>query len=231
MITTKSIILPRLFLIATLLLSHSMYCQLCQNLQFKVGSDTTNIAFKRQTERFYSLKDIECNKNDYSFRLSFYGSVITIYKYNELYFGDIQKYTDEVDCRGETGKFFKITFSIPSEKVKKTIALIENTSIKTIPSQKYISEWQHGLDGITYLIEEKDSIYSIKSYWTPLVQSAPEAKKIGDFVDELLDILDFPTFDETFYSQVPFASYSLDSVTVSKVMTNKEYRIWKRGCR
>lgn len=198
---------------------------------------------KRRTEidKEYSLKHeqklgidpVEDNNNEYTFRLSFFNTFITLYKYNGQVFGDIKLVAKNHDDYPD-GELFKMTYNIPHQQVDQVLKLIDSTAVDTIPSEAYIKGWGQGFDGIGYTLEQKtDSAYTYKCYWSPrLFKELPQAVAIEQFTDKLLEIIEYKNLYNDFEARIPFDSYSTGSYyTVTKILTWEEYRQKKREAR
>lgn len=171
------------------------------------------------------------NNSGYTFRLSSYGSIIEIQKVNQSYFGAITYFVNEVDDSREDKRTFKKTYNIKNSEVEKLFSLIDSTQIKQIPSDKFIKNWEHGFDGITYFFESKnDSEYSFKNYWTPTSQNIAEATKVQNFIDNFHKVININQYSEIFRKEVPFRSYSYNggSSVIITPMTQEEYKEYKK---
>lgn len=171
------------------------------------------------------------NNSGYTFRLSSYGSIIEIQKLNQSYFGAITYFVNEVDDSRDDKRIFKKTYNIKTSEVEKLFSLIDSTQIKQIPSDKFIKNWEHGFDGITYFFEFKnDSEYSFKNYWTPTSQNIAEAAKVQNFIDNFYKIININEYSKTFRKEVPFRSYSYNggSSVIMTPMTREEYKEYKK---
>jgi hypothetical protein len=132
----------------------------------------------------------------------------------------------------QTGETYIKSFDIDSGQVKKIKLLIDSLKINKIPSDKYISGWEHGFDGTTYVFEnKKDNHYSFKNYWTPSSQeNLKEAQDILTFTNRLDGIIEYPTKRKLFEREIPFYGWTYNgTMTVTRVISNtKEYRKYKR---
>lgn len=224
----KNAILAFMFKYVLILISAFAYSQAKNNYTLEVGSDTTNISYSRANDAAYDLHPIENSKCEYAFRVSYWGTVIAVYRYQDEIFGDVQKYTREVKG-SSSDESFKMTFTLTADQAHKILTLIDLTKIKSIPSQKFINGWSQGFDGIMYTLEEKkDNLYSYKTYWTPRAQDVSEAKMVENFVQELNKIIEADKLHSTFVSQVPFDSFSFGGVLVLKIYTRQQLRERKR---
>lgn len=140
------------------------------------------------------LKDFEKSTNEFNFRFRNHGQVIEISKDSSSFNGILTNYIFYTK-NNKTSKsdtiFNKIELS--SKQVEEIYNIIQKSEILNLPTDDKIKNWQHGLDGITYLIEHSDkSNYSFKNYWTPDAQdSIPEAIIVLNLIDNLIEALNF----------------------------------------
>ena len=102
--------------------------------------------------------------------------------------------------------------------------LLTKYKIIEMPTDKKITGWEGGLDGITYIIEHADNdSYSFKNYWTPTHyrDKIAEAKQFTDFVDNLNNIDELKTLGKKFMSRQPFSSWY--TFVGSATITSKIY--------
>ncbi len=147
------------------------------------------------------------------------------------YTGSITFFIEEMTFNNDVRKKYKKIFLLDESVVRKLFQLIDSSVINQIPSDKFIQNWNHGFDGITYFFQFKDdSCYSFKNYWTPPAQSIPEAAKIQNFINSFYKISGFSEYSKGFRSKIPFRSYSYDggSTVVCIPMTKKELREYKK---
>ena len=224
----KKIALKILLLIYTnLLFSQSK----SEELNLTKDSDTVYWnKYKNELIQKHNLEDILNKKDELIFKFWSFGTCIEITKNDNLVSGNITYFVDEVDEFSR--KTFKKTFNLKSEDSKRIIKLIDSSEINKIASDKFIKGWQHGFDGIEYILEYKTKTeYSFKNYWTPNSQdNLEEAKKIQNFVNELYLICDSENLSKQFAKEIPFRSYSYNggSAVVSRIMTKEEYRKYKK---
>ena len=183
----------------------------------------------RQLKKF-DIKSINANEGNL-FRLSTYGSIIEIQNNEGNVSGSLTYFVEEVDDSRDEKRTFKKAFSLDNQTVQKLFLLLDSSLVKEIPSDKYIKNWEHGFDGITYFFEIKnDNKYSFKNYWTPKSQDISEALKIQSFVDQFYKVIGIEKYSEEFRKQVPFNSYSYNggSAVIGRPMTQKEYKEYKK---
>jgi len=186
--------------------------------------------YKNELIKKHNFEDITSKNDDIIFKFWSFGTCIEVMKNDTLIKGNLTFFVDEVDEFSK--KNFKKTFNLKSETAKEIFNLIEKTEINKIASDKFIKDWQHGFDGIEYIFEYKTKTeYSFKNYWTPDSQeNLEEAKTIQKFVNELYRICDSENLSKQFSKEIPFRSYSYNggSMVVSRIMTQEEYRKYKK---
>lgn len=219
------------------MLKYLLLCSICAFAQkssftFAEGSDTLYHKYIRDDNARYGFDAIEDDNGDYSFRLSYFGRAITVYKLDTLSFGNVTVGVYELGQfgTGPTGEVFKMTFALKPQQAKAILDLIETSKIDSLPTYKDISGWSQGFDGIIYSLQhKKGGVYTLKNYWSPHIQTVSEAKVIEQFTNEIHEIVGFKEILETFNRMVPFQTYSYGgAVSISRIMTRKEYRRHKR---
>ena len=224
----KKNILKILFLIiSNFLLSQSTN----KKLDFSKDSDTIYWnKYKHGLIIRHQLEDIQNRNDELIFRFWNFGSCIEVTKNGTLYKGNVTYFVDEVDDYSK--RQFKKVFNLEIEKAKEIIDLIGARKINETPSDKFILGWEQGFDGVEYLFEYKTkNEYSFKNYWTPKSQdNLLEATRIQVFIDELYLICDSENLLKKFEKEIPFRSYSYNgaSIAISRVMTVKEYKEFKK---
>lgn len=213
------------------LITVNSWSQEIRDIPLSKDSDTTywNGYMNRELKKF-DISPIK-NNSGYTFRLSSYGSIIEIQKLNQSYFGAITYFVNEVDDSREDKRTFKKTYTIKNSEVEILFSLMDSTQIKQIPSDKFIKNWEHGFDGITYFFESKnDSEYSFKKYWTPTPQNIAEATKVQNFIDSFYKVININQYSEIFRKEVPFRKYSYNggSSVIITPMTQEEYKEYKK---
>ena len=108
----------------------------------------------RQLKKF-DIKSINANEGNL-FRLSTYGSIIEIQNNEGNVSGSLTYFVEEVDDSRDEKRTFKKAFSLDNQTVQKLFLLLDSSLVKEIPSDKYIKNWEHGFDGITYFFEIKN---------------------------------------------------------------------------
>jgi hypothetical protein len=186
--------------------------------------------YKKGLIKKFNLEDIESKKDEIIFKFWTYGTCIEVTKNDTIINGSLTYFVEEIS--EFSNNIFKKTFSLKSDVSKNIFTLIKKSEINEIASDKFIEGWQHGFDGIEYLIEYKTkNDYSFKNYWTPNSQfDIEEAKIIQNFVNELYEICDSESLSKEFVKEIPFRSYSYNggSSVVVRAMTMKEYRKYKK---
>lgn len=152
------------------------------------------------------LKNLKETKEDYYFRLSFYGTKIDIWKdslnqNNGLVTKFVYQSKKEVDIDTIIRKY-----PLDNVQLQKIENLIDFSKLDTIPDDTKITEWELGFDGITYRFEKATKkTYNVKSYWSPKYQDSTlfEVKKINMFIDEFLKITKIDSLSDDFQDQLP----------------------------
>lgn len=214
---------------------------ICSNLLFSQSkSEKLNLTkdsdtvywhkYKNELISKHNLEDIIEKNDEQVFRFWTFGTYIEIAINDTLIKGNVTYFVDEVDEFSK--KSFKKTYLLKDGDSKKVVTLINSSKINKIPSDKLIKTWQQGFDGIEYLFECKTkNEYSFKNYWTPKSQvNIEEAKKIQNFIDELRKICQTEKLSKEFEKEIPFRSYSYNggSVVVTRIMTQEEFKKYKK---
>jgi hypothetical protein len=205
-----------------LLVSLISFAQTQKESSFTNDSDTTywmqyrNKAFDRE------------DKSVTFFKLQTPCVSIEVFKTNGKVNGTIEFLANEVDeLKDSTGVFKK---KVDFQNSFAIFNLLDSSKINSIPSDKFIAKWQQGFDGITYIMEYKDSTqHSFKKYWTPSTQNnLEEAVRIQNFVDNVYSIVNLEKLSLNFQNEIPFRSWTCNGVIVTKVMSKKEYKEYKK---
>lgn len=189
-------------------------CAFAQEPAFKFaqGSDVEIYPEIREQNKKLGYDPIEDDNNDYSFRLSHYDTAITVYKRGSSCFGSVVYNVYETNEFGdkETGKKFKMTFSLTPQEAKSVMELIEETKVDSFPTHQLIPVWSQFPAGVLYTLQHKrNSIYSLKTYTSPdAVPDSNEAVQIDNFIKKLADILNLLDSSDKFKMQIPFKTYS-----------------------
>jgi hypothetical protein len=211
-------------LFLALIVSCSSFAQLQKELPFTKDSDTTY--WMQYRNKIYG----KVNENDTFFRLQTPCVSIEISKTKGTIKGTVEFVAREIDEFKDSTTVFQRKFNFDSDISLKIFRLIDSLKINSIPSDKFIPKWQQGFDGITYLMEYKDSIqHSFKNYWTPKAQeNLEEAVRIQNFVDYVYTIVNSEKLDAIFQKEIPFRSWTCNGVSISRAMTRKEYKEYRR---
>jgi hypothetical protein len=148
-------------------------------------------------------------------------------KSNKLIF-----YANEIWNNKQTGECYIKSFELTSAQVRKIKQLIDSLGINEIPSDRYIKDWQHGFDGITYIVENKNNdYYSFKTYWTPSAQiKFKESAAISNFINQLDEITGYRTNLKLFEREIPFYGWTYEGsmITMKVISNSRAYRKYKR---
>lgn len=205
-----------------LLISLTSFAQTQKEFSFTEDSDTTYWMH-------YRNKAFEIEKeSDTFFRLQTPCVSIEVSKTNGKVSGTIEFLANEVDDLKDSTVVFKKKIDFQNSIA--IFNLLDSSRINTIPSDKFIPKWQQGFDGITYIIEYKDSVQrSFKKYWTPSAQNnVEEAESIQNFVDKVYSTVDLEKLSLNFQKEIPFRSWTCNGVIITRVMSKKEYKEYKK---
>ncbi len=160
------------------------------------------------------------SKNDFNFRLQYYGQIIDIWKNDNQIGGTLTNYIYKLGKRGRTIS----TKSILNDSVaEQTYQLIYDSGLLNLKSDKEIEGWEQGTDGMTYIIEHSDkNNYWYKTYWTPYIQdSIKEAVIINNFIVDVSSILSLKESYKRFKEKVPRnGCYGNGGMTVTCYQSN-----------
>ncbi|HEU4554994.1 MAG TPA: hypothetical protein VFS25_19240 [Chitinophaga sp.] len=215
-----------LFLFVSLI-SLKAFGQISPNVILTYDSDTTFWADWRLKE-IKKLNLLSPNEGIDFFRISSpkYDLELSS-KSNKMIF-----HANEIWENKQTGECYIKSFELTSAQVKKIKQLIDSSGINEIPSDRYIKGWQHGFDGITYIIEnKKKDHYSFKTYWTPSAQiKFKESAAISNFIDQLNEITGYRTNLKLFEGEIPFYGWTYEGsmVTIKVILNSRAYRKYKR---
>jgi len=194
-------LLPLLFL---LFLTNALHAQ--TDIQFTADSDTAFwYRYKNDIIEQFKLGYIENDTNAYSFRLWSFGLIVKVT--NEG--GEITRFAEASESN-KSKRIFVKRYPVSSINAFQVRRLIDSLQIETLPSDKNIKGWKHGLDGITYFAEYKEGgYYSFKNYWTPTAQdSLNEAIRFQNFVSGVDKILNLKEISDCFQDDIPFESWT-----------------------
>ncbi|RXR20246.1 hypothetical protein [Flavobacterium stagni] len=207
-----------------LLISFFTFAQLRRELPITKDSDSAYwMEYRNKTYETVNDKDI-------FFRLQTPCVSIEVSKRKGDLKGTVEFFAKEIDEFKDSTGVFKRKFNFDSDKTLRIFKLIDSLKINSIPSDKFIPKWHQGFDGITYRFEYKDSIqHSFKNYWTPKKQeNLEEAVRIQNFVEVVNEIVESEKLSKIFQNEIPFRSWSCNGVCVSRAMTKKESREYKK---
>ncbi len=218
-----------MLVVLNLISIESIFPQSNQEFNLTTDSDTA-YWFKKHLKDLQVLHYILPEENLEFFRIN---SPYYFLEISEKKKGRISLYVEEIWNSERTGEIYIKTFPLDSTQVHSIIKLIDSLYILDIPSDKYIPNWGQGLDGIIYVMENKQGAnYSFKHFWTPSAQdSFPESNKIQFFLSQLDQIINYNKTRMLFEKQMPFYSWSYKgSMFCTGTNPNtKEYRKYKRS--
>ena len=219
--------------IITLLFSVSTISQ-NESFVLDLTKDSDTLFWKKiQKEKIEEFKLPELNRDmEFVFRKWNPGNVLEIVKNGNDISAKIIYFVFEVWNNNYKADTFVKEYRIPNKSAKSLYEYIKSSGIDKIPSDKYITGWQQGFDGITHIYEIKDkNKYSFKNYWTPKVQKEiKEAKFIIELNEKIREIGKLTKYGEKFIKEVPFPNYmySGQHYSIMKLLTKKELRKYKR---
>ncbi|MCF6129084.1 hypothetical protein L1S35_05315 [Flavobacterium sp. AS60] len=207
-----------------LLISFSSFAQLRKELPFTKDSDTT-YWMKYRNKTYEAV-----NENDIFFRLQTPCVSIEVSKTKGNIKGTVEFFAREIDEFKDSTSVFKRKFNFDSDTTLRIFKLIDSLKINSIPSDKYIPRWQQGFDGITYIIEYKDSIqHSFKNYWTPKAQdNLEEAVRIQNFVNRIYTLVNSEKLSAIFQNEIPFRCWTCNLTCICRGMTREQYKEYKK---
>lgn len=162
------------------------------------------------------LKDFKTTTDDFNFRFKNHGQIVEVIKDSSGVNGSIVNYIFRSKRRNYRKDTLSVKIPLTLSQSYDVYSLVKNSGILNLPSQKDISEWSQGLDGIIYTVEYSNKKkYSFKTYWSPLSQnSIPEAVVFSDFVSKITDTLSLVEKYRNFISTLPKkGSYNSGGVT------------------
>ena len=200
------------------------------NIVLSKDSDTIFTArFILEKRKLFSIPEINNDTTEFVFRSWKPNSMLEIKKKDSLVSGSVTYFV--LDAWEGSKEVFAKQYVLDLKEAVNTYKFITNSAAVNLPSDKYISGWQLGFDGITYTFEKKDgNAYSFKKYWTPSSQHGlSEAIAIEKFHEDLYTIIGDKYYKD-FDSVNPFLNYKYpgEAYTIMKVVTAKEYRKYKK---
>ena len=177
-----------------------------------LSNDSDTILWKRVTDKNYKLiseKKIEERTGNF-FRFSSQNFIAEIACEKEKCTGKVTFFSEPLE--DENGKrpnknVFKKEYALTQKQVTEIKSLISSSEIEKIPSDKFIKDWQYGNDGIAYVFETKtENLWTYKHYWSPgshFNKELDQAKKVEDFAQLFLKIVEYNKLFEDYLSAVP----------------------------
>ncbi len=166
----------------------------------EIKGDTTFWYEKNiELQKTLDLKNFEQSTDEFNFRFRNNGQVVEISKDSSGYSGNITNFTYHTKANRNKTETLSSKTVLPSKQAEDIYDIVIKSKIIDLPTDEKIENWQHGLDGIVYIIEHSDSkTYWLKNYWTPTAQdSIPEAIIVLDLIKNLSNTLNL---DETYAS-------------------------------
>ncbi|NMH26548.1 hypothetical protein [Flavobacterium silvaticum] len=181
-----------------------------------------------RTQRFGFSKNKQADR---SFKIQTTCFSLEISKLEDFVNGSIEFYVEEIkDFQDSSRKVFKQRINLDSRDINSIFEIIDSTEINSIPSDKFISNWYHGFDGVTYILEyESKNIHSFKKYWAPSAQNfLSEAIQIQNFIDKVNSIIEIQKLRNIFDRSIPFQNWTCNGIIVSRILTKKEWKELQR---
>lgn len=162
----------------------------------QIEGDTTNYFFhlKKTLSKRIGLQNLAKSPHEFSFRFWGNNVAIDIWKNKDTLGGCLTKYVLIEYQNVRKNKPKKDTLwtnvEIDSLTVSKLYQIVQQNNITEIPDGELITDWGHGFDGYTYIIEHANSInYAFKTYWLPCNMQAKEAKIICQVIKHIKDTI------------------------------------------
>lgn len=164
--------------------------------------------FKRNLElqKTLNLNNLEKSDDDFNFRFWNHGQVIEISKDSSQINATITNYIYHTKWSNPNKREVLSDKNIlPKEQAESVFNIVQKSEILDLPTDKDIVDWQHGADGIVYIVEHSDKKnYWVKNYWTPTSQdSIPEALIVQNLVRKLSDTLNLKQAYKSFQDKLP----------------------------
>lgn len=207
--------------IITLIAINTAFAQ--NNITLTSDSDTAYFyRFKNECVNRFKLGFIEKDTSQYAFRFWSFGLTIKVAHSGGIYSGEIIRFVEKYPSKSR--KTYKLHYKLSPEISKTLVQLVDSLQITSLPSDKNIQGWQHGLDGIAYFTEFKNnSQYSFKNYWSPASQdSVSEAIKFQGFVESLNRILELEAHFMKFAEKIPFNAWMYPGSSTAVIRVNSK---------
>ena len=177
-----------------------------------------------------NLEDVTLSSKENHLRIWTGNPIIEVWKVGNNAKGQITYWVKEVvpSKEEDTNRYYSTKDYLDSNQCNKIMNIASKYSIYTLPSDDGISNWMHGLDGITYFIETKqNNTYRLKTYWTPTAQDGvKEAEVVQSFIDDVLQAVDAENRMNYFQIGNPFYSWTNNGASViSRILPYDRY--WK----
>ena len=202
-----------------------------QNL-FTYNTLTNNLKYNRSD--LFELKELTESNVNWNFRLWSNDYVLDVKEINNQLEGTVYMIARELNNEINPNTCFIQIVQLDSNITIQLKFLISKFNNKNIPTQDSISNWHIGFDGSAYGIEFiQNGNYIHKTYWQP--SSFPQIKEavvVNDFVVAIENQFNFNQLDSTFYSKIPFHSFTINGFSlITKPYSKKEAKLYKRAVR
>ena len=220
----------RRFLIILLFLFFKIgVCQQPNN-GINFSSDNGKIYYKSLQNQlaFFALENIVKVKDQDIIRFWDTTNCIEIQKSGKILKGRVIFAIQNTENKEE---FLRKEISLKQNQVDAIYNLIEYYKVMQLPSGEKIKGWTSGFNGTLFEIESViDNNYRLKVYWTPNIQTLPEAKIIEKFIYGINKIVKIDSLFQEFIKENKFACYRYygTAYSVCEILSKKQTRINKR---
>jgi hypothetical protein len=179
-----------------------------QTKTLTADSDTSSYKFYDSLSSKIGIQPVSKSNDEFTFRFWDGFKVIDL-AYNQgqphltiVFF--LQQYKKKKE-----GRLYFRRYQLTDETAAEVYLLVKKYGLVDLPTDKLITNWRQGLDGITYITEQSNrTTFSFKSYWTPDAQNGvKEAGQILDFISELERIDEIKAKYKNFMEGQPFTSW------------------------
>jgi len=219
----KQIILLIILVQTQLVLSQNVYTY-----------DTLTFNLKYDRSELLDFEDLKESNVNWNFRLWSNDYVLDLIETNNHLQGTVYMIARELHNETNPNACFIQIVQLDSNITIQLKSLITTFNNKNIPTQDSISNWGIGFDGSVYGIEFiQNGNYIHKTYWQP--SSFPQIKEavvVNDFVVSVENKFNFNKLDSTFYTKIPFHSFTINGFwLITKPQSKKEAKLYKRAIR
>jgi hypothetical protein len=191
-----------------------------QPISKEIHGDTI-IRYQTGLIKELGLKDFLLVQDNFNFRFWDQGKIVELTKTDSILSGQIINFI--YWTHKSKSKTVHQNIILDNKSCLNLFDIISKSTIYSLPTDRSISGWLHGSDGITYGFEYADKYnYTFKTYWTPGVQdSLREALEISDLVHQIADTLKLSEKYASFKASLPAKGcYTSGGMMVSCFMSN-----------